>query len=304
MARKCSSLYGGTWLSRSSPCLRGERRASCARRLSPLTSLASSAVAASAARWRPAGAWLTLPTGLPLPVSPPAADTLEAVVSLVFARPTRSGIDTDWRGRRNRPNRWGGTWIATDVSGRLLALGALVLRHDARATSCVPSGIRSSRMVVGGSDDPDCGVAVQSACRDRSRREKHQVQLLAFLRPLPHQVDRSAERPAPRLRLHSPRARVRLVPSSAACQRPCPADDPVRHASSKGRPQRLDGEDLWATREGLSTFHTPATSSNDVESTGGGPPLAAQRPHRPQTRLPNLQTVTTPRHPPPQTRRP
>ena len=198
----------------------------------------------------------------------------------------------------------GGTWIATDVSGRFLALGALILRHDARATSCVPSGIRSGRMVVGGSDDPDCGVAVQSACRDRSGRETHRVQLLAFLRPLPHQVDRSAERPAPRLRLHSPRARVRLVPSSAACQRPCPADDPVRHASSKGRPQRLDGEDLWATREGLSTFHTPATSSNDAESTGGGPPLAAQRPHRPQTRLPNLQTVTTPRHPPPQTRRP
>ena len=130
----------------------------------------------------------------------------------------------------------GGTWIATDVSGRFLALGALILRHDARATSCVPSGIRSGRMVVGGSDDPDCGVAVQSACRDRSGRETHRVQLLAFLRPLPHQVDRSAERPAPRLGLHSPRARVRLMPSSTACQRPRPADDPVRHARAKGRP--------------------------------------------------------------------
>ena len=56
-------------------------------------SRASSATGGSASFWRPAGAWLSLPTGLPLPTSPPPADTLEAVVWLVFARAAAIRVD-------------------------------------------------------------------------------------------------------------------------------------------------------------------------------------------------------------------
>ncbi len=56
-------------------------------------SRAISPTGGSAAHWRPAGAWLSLPTGLPLPSSPPPADTLEAVVSLVFARAAAIRVD-------------------------------------------------------------------------------------------------------------------------------------------------------------------------------------------------------------------
>ena len=42
---------------------------------------------------RPAGDWLSLPTPLPLPGSPPPADTLEAVVSLIFARAAAIRVD-------------------------------------------------------------------------------------------------------------------------------------------------------------------------------------------------------------------
>ena len=47
----------------------------------------------SAALWLPAGAWLSLPTGLPLPGTPPPADTLEAVLSMVFARAAAIRVD-------------------------------------------------------------------------------------------------------------------------------------------------------------------------------------------------------------------
>ena len=53
----------------------------------------SIAFGGSEALWRPAGGWLSLPTGLPLPGSPPPADTLEAVVSLVFARAAAIRVD-------------------------------------------------------------------------------------------------------------------------------------------------------------------------------------------------------------------
>ena len=56
-------------------------------------SRAISGTGGSAALWHPAGAWLSLPTGLPLPGSPPPADTLEAVVSLVFARAAAIRVD-------------------------------------------------------------------------------------------------------------------------------------------------------------------------------------------------------------------
>ena len=56
-------------------------------------SRASIATGGYEATWRPAGGWLSLPTGLPLPDSPPPADTLEAVVSLVFARAAAIRVD-------------------------------------------------------------------------------------------------------------------------------------------------------------------------------------------------------------------
>ena len=83
-----------------------DARASCSRRFvcrcsttclgrERLTSdpKASIATGPPEALWRPAGGWLSLPTGLPLPESPPPADTLEAVVSLVFARAAAVRVD-------------------------------------------------------------------------------------------------------------------------------------------------------------------------------------------------------------------
>ncbi len=61
--------------------------------LHPSMSRASSATAGPEVLWRPAGEWLSLPAGLPLPGSPPPAATLEAVVSLVFARAAAIRVD-------------------------------------------------------------------------------------------------------------------------------------------------------------------------------------------------------------------
>ena len=54
---------------------------------------ASIATEGPEALWRPAGEWLSLPTGLPLPERPPPGGTLEAVVSLVFARAAAVRVD-------------------------------------------------------------------------------------------------------------------------------------------------------------------------------------------------------------------
>ena len=59
----------------------------------PSMSRASSATAGPDVLWRPAGEWLSLPAGLPLPGRPPPANTLEAVVSLVFARAAAIRVD-------------------------------------------------------------------------------------------------------------------------------------------------------------------------------------------------------------------
>ena len=56
-------------------------------------SRASNSTAGPEVFWRPAGEWLSLPAGLPLPGRPPPADTLEAVVALVFARAAAIRVD-------------------------------------------------------------------------------------------------------------------------------------------------------------------------------------------------------------------
>ena len=84
MACRFPNLLSTTRTSRCARYPRG-RSTSCPG-LEFLTSLSRASIASggSVALWRPAGGWLSLPTGLPLPGSRPPAETLEAVVSLVL----------------------------------------------------------------------------------------------------------------------------------------------------------------------------------------------------------------------------
>ena len=93
MVWKCLSLCSGTWLSRCRPCWRGWTKSTCAFKPSTSVSRAIDPTGGPAALWRPAGTWLSLPTGPSLPTSPPPADTLEAVVSMVFARAAAIRVD-------------------------------------------------------------------------------------------------------------------------------------------------------------------------------------------------------------------